>query len=108
MTPFAIALDQTDQSKLRRVLTVTVFVFALGLSLSGCGADVPKPAEQAVKKPAEPAVPQEMQDAAIKLLGSDGQVLLYGDLAKNGKDQVLVINALPNTPKSTVAGTVVH
>jgi hypothetical protein len=114
MTHFAVASQQAGQSefrrmlaKFRRALAVTCFVFALGLSLSGCGAEAPKPAEQAAKKPAEPAVPQEMQDAAIKLLGSDGQVLLYGDLAKNGKDQVLVINALPNTPKSTVAGTVV-
>jgi hypothetical protein len=113
MTHFAVALQQTGQSEFRRMLArfrgalaVTCLVFALGLSLSSCGPP-PKPAEQAEKKPAEPAVPQEMQDAAIKLLGSDGQVLLYGDLAKNGKDQVLIINALPNTPKSTVAGTVV-
>ena len=114
MTHFAVALQQAGQSEFRRMLAefhgalaVVCFVFVLGLSLSGCGPEAPKPAEQAAKKPAEPAVPQEMQDAAIKLLGSDGQVLLYGDLAKNGKDQVLVINALPNTPKSTVAGTVV-
>jgi hypothetical protein len=113
MTYFAVALQQAGQSEFRRMLAkfrealaVTCFVFALGLSLSGCGP-APKPAEQAAKKPAEPAVPQEMQDAAIKLLGSDGQVLLFGDFAKNGKDQVLVINALPNTPKSTVAGTVI-
>jgi hypothetical protein len=114
MTPFAGGLEQAGQLKFRRatakfhrVVAAGLFVTALGMSLSGCGADAPKPAEQAVKKPAEPTVPQEMQDAAIKLLGSDGQVLLYGDLAKNGKDQVLVINALPNTPRSTVAGTVI-
>jgi hypothetical protein len=59
------------------------------------------------KKPAAPAVPEEFQDAANSLLGSDAQVLLFGDLAKNGQKQVLVANVLPNTPKSVVAGTVV-
>ncbi|HVM75867.1 MAG TPA: hypothetical protein VMT75_09515, partial [Candidatus Saccharimonadales bacterium] len=29
------------------------------------------------------------------------------DLAKNGKEQILAANIVPNTPKSTVAGTVV-
>ncbi|MGB9424028.1 MAG: hypothetical protein WBR14_24180, partial [Candidatus Acidiferrum sp.] len=59
------------------------------------------------QKPAEPAIPENVQDAARALLGSDAQVLLYGDLAKNGKQQMLAANVVPNTPKSTVAGTVV-
>jgi hypothetical protein len=33
--------------------------------------------------------------------------LLFGDLAKNGKQQVLAANVVPNTPKSVVAGTIV-
>lgn len=82
-------------------------VIALSLIFAGCGSEAPKPAEQAEKKPAEAAIPQEFQDAASALLGSDAQVLLFGDLAKTGKQQVLVANVLPNTPKSTVAGTVV-
>ena len=52
-------------------------------------------------------VPQEYQDIASTLLGSDAQVLLYGDLAKTGTQQILAANVLPNTSKSTVAGTVV-
>jgi hypothetical protein len=82
-------------------------VMAFALVCVGCGSEPPKPAVPAESKPAEPAVPQEFQDAASALLGSDAQVLLYGDLAKNGKQQVLVANVLPNTPRSTVAGTVV-
>ena len=35
------------------------------------------------------------------------KVLLFGDLAKNGKQEVLAANLVPNTPKSVVAGTVV-
>jgi hypothetical protein len=52
-------------------------------------------------------MPAEYQDAAKALLGSDAEVLLYGDLGKNGKQQVLAANVVPNTPKSVVAGTVV-
>jgi len=82
-------------------------ILALSLVFSGCGSEPPKVAAEAEKKPTEPAVPQEFQDAAASLLGSDAQVLLYGDLAKNGMQQILAANVLPNTPKSTVAGTVV-
>lgn len=82
-------------------------VLTSSLIFIGCGSESPRPAEQAEKKPAEPPIPQEFQEAASALLGSDAQVLLYGDLAKTGKQQVLVANVLPNTPKSTVAGTVV-
>lgn len=76
--------------------------------LSGCGSEPPKPAEPAVQKPALPAVPEEVQDAAKAFLGSDTEVLLYGDLALNGQRQFLAANVVPNTPKSTVAGTVVR
>ena len=76
--------------------------------LSGCGSEPPKPAEQAVQKPALPPVPEEVQDAAKAFLGSDTEVLLNGDLALNGQQQFLAANVVPNTPKSTVAGTVVR
>lgn len=81
-------------------------VLVIAAALHGCGSEEPKPAAEATK-PAEPAIPKEIQDAAKVLLGSDAQVLLYGDLAKTGKQQVLVANVVPNTPKSVVAGTVV-
>ena len=107
MTPIAVAWMQAHKSTVGKALMAGGFVLTFALALCGCGGETAKPAVVAEKKPAEPAVPQEMQDAAIKLLGSEGKVLLFGDLAKNGKEQVLVINALPNTPKSTVAGTVI-
>jgi hypothetical protein len=81
---------------------------AAGLSLSGCGSsEAPKPAAQVEKKPAAPAIPDEYQDTAKTMLGSDTEVLLFGDLAKTGSEQVLAANVVPNTPKSVVAGTVV-
>lgn len=78
-----------------------------GLVLVGCGAEPSKPTEQAEKKVVEPEVPAEVHEAARALLGSDAQVLVYGDLAMTGKPQFLAANVVPKTPKSTVAGTVV-
>ena len=75
---------------------------------AGCGQEPPtQSAQQETAKPAEPAVPQEIQDAADSLLGSDTQVLLFGDLAKNGENQFLAANILPKTPKNQIPGTIV-
>jgi hypothetical protein len=77
------------------------------LVFAGCDSEPPKPAAEAEKKPAEPVIPSGVQDAADTLLGSGTEVLLYGDLAHDGTQQMLAANVVPNTPKSTVAGTVV-
>jgi len=82
-------------------------IMAASLLVTGCGSEGPKPVPEAASKPAEPAVPPEVKDAAQALLGSEAQVLLYGDLANTKKQQVLAANVIPNTPKSVVAGTVV-
>jgi hypothetical protein len=84
-----------------------ILVMAASVLLFGCGSEGAKPTTETEKKAAEPAVPEEMQDAARALLGSEAQVLLFGDLANTGKPEVLVANVVPNTPKSVVAGTVV-
>jgi hypothetical protein len=75
--------------------------------LTGCGQEAPKPEAAAEAKPAEPAVPEEIQSAAHSLLGTESTVLLFGDLAKTGKQQFLVANVVPRTPKNTDPGTVV-
>jgi hypothetical protein len=82
-------------------------LLATALVFLGCDSTPPKPAPEAEKKPAEPAIPSGAQDAADTLLGSGTEVLLYGDLAHDGTQQMLAANVVPNTPKSTVAGTVV-
>jgi hypothetical protein len=84
-----------------------ILMMAASIVLFGCGSEGAKTAADTEKKPAEPAIPEEMQDAAKALLGSEAQVLLFGDLAKTGAAQVLVANVVPNTPKSVIAGTVV-
>lgn len=102
--------ERSRSRMLTRFVAVCWLAGVSGLALTGCSSDTPKPASDAERKPAAtatPAIPDEYQDAAKAMLGSDATVLLFGDLAKTGKDQVLAANVVPNTPKSVVAGTVV-
>lgn len=82
------------------------FVMAVA---GGCGTETPKPKPDAAveAKSAEPVIPEDIQAAAKQLLGSDAQVLLFGDLAKTGRQQFLAANVVPKTPKNNIPGTVV-
>src|ERR1700722_430592 len=85
-----------------------VLPLMLSALLAGCGSSsAPRTEEQVAAKPAEPAVPDEVRSAADSLLGGEAQVLAFGDLAKNGKQQVLVANVVPKTPKDSITGTIV-
>ena len=88
-------------------LKFSLGVLSLAILLGGCGADAPKPVPQAETKPAEPAIPEEVQEAAKAFLGSESQVLAFGDLAKNGKQQFLAANVVPKTPTNNLPGTIV-
>jgi hypothetical protein len=104
-------------SRLKKAFAQNIFVVALAATAFGslgvgCGTEAPKPssepaAEAKPATPAAPAIPEDIQDAAKHLLGSDAQVLLAGDLAKNGKRQLLAANVVPKTPQNNVPGTVV-
>jgi hypothetical protein len=97
-------------SRNRRVfLTVAGGSLAFAaLLLSGCGEEpASKPSAETPAKPAEPAVPEDMQAAAQNLLGKETQVLVFGDLAKTGKQQFLAANVVPKTPKNDLPGTIV-
>jgi hypothetical protein len=102
------------RSRLKQDFTQNIFIVALtavsfGALSVGCGTEAPKPTSEpaAQAKPAEPVIPDDIQDAANHLLGSDAQVVLVGDLAKNGKRQFLAANVVPKTPKNNMPGTVV-
>ena len=102
------------RSRLRKDFAQNVGIVALAAAVfgalgMGCGTEAPKPTSEptAQAKPAEPAIPEDIQDAAKHFLGSDAQVLLVGDLAKNGKRQFLAANVVPKTPKNNMPGTVV-
>jgi hypothetical protein len=88
-------------------LKFSLGILPLAILLGGCGAETPKPAPQAETKPAEAAIPEEIQAAAKALLGSEAQVLVFGDLAKNGKQQFLAANVVPKTPTNNLPGTIV-
>ncbi len=92
----------------RRIpLIFSLSFLSAAILLGGCGADAPKPATQTETKPAELAVPEEIQLAAQSLLGSESQVLAFGDLAKNGKQEFLAANVVPKTPTNNLPGTIV-
>ena len=57
--------------------------------------------------PTTAAVPDDIQKAAETALGSETEVLLYGDLAKNGSRQILAVNRMKGTPQVAMPGTVI-
>ena len=91
----------------RILLVFSINIMILAVLLGGCGADAPKPAAQVETKRAEPIVPEDVQSAAKALLGSETQVLVFGDLAKNGKQEFLAANVVPKTPTNNLPGTIV-
>ena len=100
-------LDLDAARRWKIPLKFSLSFLSLAIFLGGCGSDASKPASPAATKPAEPAVPEEIQLAATSLLGSESQVLAFGDLAKNGKQEFLVANVVPKTPKNNLPGTIV-
>jgi hypothetical protein len=89
-----------------RKFALSAFLFACCSCLNACDS-TPTASAPAAIKPAEPVIPQDMQDVAKTILGREAQVLAYGDLAKTGKQQVLAANVVPKTPQNTIPGTVV-
>jgi hypothetical protein len=83
---------------------------ALGCCLAWSGAcsrpEPQKPAEQPAPQaaPATPAIPADVEAAAQTALGSEVEVLTFGDLAKTGKQQFLAINRLKKTPTGVAPG----
>ena len=86
-------------------MLISLLLLAL---VAGCGSSpAPNLEEPVAAKPAEPAVPDDVRSAADSMLGSEAHVLAFGDLAKTGKQQVLVANVVPKTPKDNITGTIV-
>jgi hypothetical protein len=97
---------------------------AVALVLTSCSSATPPaqtsatPAKPATKSaaPAQPgttpggtpdnplAIPNDIQDVGMKSLGDEAVVLAYGDLAKNGKQEILAANLLKTTPTGVAPG----
>ena len=84
-----------------------VIGIVLASALAGCGDDNSQPKAAADTK-LEPTVPQDIQSAADALLGKETTVLVFGDLAKNGKQEFVAANVVPKTPKNNaIPGTII-
>lgn len=88
---------------------ILLSILGIASCLTGCGEQAPGPGATppAETKSVKPAVPEEVQGAAEALLGSETQVLVFGDLAKTGKQQFLAANVVPKTPTNYAPGTIV-
>ncbi|MGH9865214.1 MAG: hypothetical protein ACRD4H_07350 [Candidatus Acidiferrales bacterium] len=73
------------------------------LFIASCGGS-PHPNTQQAEKPAAPAYPPEVDQVMQKLFGAETEVIAYGDLAKNGKQEALVVNRIKKTPDGMVPG----
>lgn len=87
---------------MRIILAVTAACVWLGFA--GCGQPQTKPPVETATQRSAPAVPEEISSVAQTLLGSEAEVLVFGDLARTGKQQVLAINRLPKTPAGVAPG----
>jgi hypothetical protein len=58
-------------------------------------------------KPAGPTYPPELDQVAQKLFGGEPEVIAYGDLAKNGRQEALIINRIKKPPEGIVPGTLI-
>jgi hypothetical protein len=87
----------------------TAAVLLMALACVSCNSNSTPPAERAAspQQSAAPAIPSDIQTAAESDLGSEAEVLAYGDLAKNGRTQALVVNRLKTTPQGTVPGNLI-
>jgi hypothetical protein len=81
---------------------------AMAMASVSCGKSGSAAKQEAVaQKPVAPEVPNYIQAAATNDLGSEAEVLVYGDLAKNGRTQALVVNRLKVRPPTAVPGILV-
>ncbi len=89
-----------------RWVAMTVLFGALGL-LQGCGSAPQPQTAAALAKPEVPPVPPEIKQVAQSLLGTEAEVLVYGDLAHTGRQQVLVVNRVQKVLKGVVPGILI-
>jgi hypothetical protein len=71
-----------------------------------CGGS-PAPPAKTEAAPVPPAVPADIQSAADAALGSETEVLASGDLAKNGRKQILAVNRMKTSAQGNFTGTLV-
>ena len=101
----------------KRLMHSSAILAAIGfvaLACSGCGSFMSAPVEstktdagKAKAADAKPAIPPDIQTAAETALGTETEVLAFGDLAKHGKRQIFAVNRIKFTPPGVMPGTLV-
>ncbi len=88
-----------------RSLAVIMGLCVLAVISVSCGKQPASNTEpSAAAKPAAPSVPPGIEQAAESALGTEAEVLAWGDLALDGQEQALIVNRLKTTPKGAVPG----
>ena len=80
----------------------TILIALLCLMAAAC---TEPPKTEVLVKPLAPKYSPEVTSAVEAVLGSEADILLVGDLARTGQEQVLAVNRLKATPNTTVPGT---
>jgi hypothetical protein len=90
---------------LRKAILIGLVCVSAGIV--GCDSPAKNPAtETSTEKPKAPAVPEDIFSAAAGALSSEVEVLAWGDLALNGRQQILAINRLNKAGLSTGSAAV--
>lgn len=92
----------------RKTLRIAFFLAPLcALAFAASCGSASHPSTDQAAKPAGPSYPPAVDDVAKRLLGTETEVILYGDLAKNGKQEALIVNRIKKPPDNIVPGTLV-
>ncbi len=83
----------------RKLRVVIALVAGVALLLVGCESAKQTTPAEAAAPPSAPAVVPETQQVAEAVLGKQAEVLAHGDLARNGLDQMLVVNRFENAAR---------
>jgi hypothetical protein len=112
-----VAGDDAIELAFMKKITLSTTIAALALTVAACGGTSPSApksetgsapiAGSAPVVPAAPAVPDDLQKAAEQSLGSETDVLLFGDLSKNGQQQVLAVNKVKALPPGVPRGNAI-
>jgi hypothetical protein len=88
----------------KTALIATSLIVAIACVACSSSTSTPATKETAAVVPPAPAIPAEIQAAADAALGTDTDVLVFGDLAKNGHQQILAVNRVKASPEKAIAG----
>lgn len=85
------------------VVVASLCAVVVGASCSDNG----HPSVQEQTKPAAPTYPPGVDKVTQKLFGNEAEIIAYGDLAKNGSQQALIIDRVKITPETMAPGLLV-